>query len=266
MSEPTVSVVMAVLRPDRRQFEEAVRSVLRQTMADFELIVVEDPPATRDLLAAFDDPRIRLLSRPAAGRLGGALNAGINAARGELIARLDADDIATPERLAKQVAFMRAHPDAGVYGSRIAVIDDTGQVIGRRRYPLVHAEIAAALQQYNAISHPAVMFRKSVVLAHGGYDETIAAEDYDLWCRLAVAGVRFANAEEELTLYRFHGGASKFRAVHSDIRTTIAIKRRYFSQRFTVRDRLRLVGEHILLLLPSRIVLMLFRWLVYRAA
>ncbi len=267
MNAPAVTVLLAVWNPNHRFLQDAVRSILEQTFTDFELVIVEDPsPASiEDLVAGFDDPRIRLVRREVRGTLGSALNLGLELARGELVARIDADDIALPQRLERQVAFMRSHPEIAVYGSRIRVIDESERVVGRRMLPLRHDEIAATLRRYNCISHPSVMFRKAIVLARGGYDKTIGTEDYDLWCRMLLAGDRFENSAEDLICYRFHEEAAKFRGVHDSIRTTIAIKRRYFTGRFDLIDYMRLIAEFALLALPSWLIVRLFRKTEYRA-
>jgi len=265
-SAPAVTVLMAVWNPNRAYLELAIRSILAQTFTDFELLLIEDPSpdSISDLVAAIGDPRIRLLQRPERGTLGAALNAGLAAARAELVARLDADDIALPGRLMRQQAFLREHEDVAVYGSRITVIDGEGRAVGRRLLPLTHEEIAAALRRYNCISHPSVMVRKSAVLAAGGYDEERVAEDYDLWCRMLLRGARFRNAAEDLVQYRFHEEAAKYRGVHEAIRVTIEIKKRYFRDRFTWGDRIRLAAEQTLLRLPAPLIIVLFRMLEYR--
>ena len=263
---PAVTVLLGVWNPNRDYVELAIRSVLAQTFRDFELLIVEDPSphSIADLVTAIEDPRIRLLQRPQRGTLGAALNAGLAVARAELVARIDADDVALPERLARQVAFLNANPDVTVYGSRITVIDDRGRSVGRRLLPLAHDDIVAALRRYNCISHPSVMYRKSAVLSLGGYDETRVAEDYDLWCRMVLAGMRFRNAYEDFVQHRFHQEAAKYREVHDAIRVTIDIKKRYFRGRFTWGDRLRLLAEQTLLRLPAPLIIGLFRLLEYR--
>ena len=262
---PEVSVVMAVWKPER-YLREAVDSVLAQTFADFELIVVEDPSpvSAKEILAGIDDPRVIVVCNAAHRGLAESLNAGVALARAPLIARLDADDVCVPERLAKQVAFLRAHPEIDVYGSRITVIDGSGRAFARRLLPLGHDEIASALRRYNCISHPSVMMRKAPVERAGGYAPGIPAEDYDLWCRMLLAGSRFENAAEDLVLYRLHPGASKFTVIRAAIRGIIDIKLRHFAGRFTPRDRLRILAERVLLLLPEPIVLWLFTRLQYR--
>jgi glycosyltransferase involved in cell wall biosynthesis len=265
---PAVSVVMAVWNPDPLYFRQAVESILAQTFTDFELILVEDPSPqlAADLLAGIDDERVRIHRLPQRGGLPAALNTGLSLARAPLIARMDGDDIAVAERFARQVEFLEAHPEIDVHGSRITIIDADGRTMGRRLLPLTHDEIAAALRRYNCISHPSVMMRKRAVDAVGGYDGSRSGEDYDLWCRMLKNGARFASAADDLVRYRFHPAAMKFDRIHGVIRDTMAIKHRHFESDFTVGDRLRLVGERLLLLVPPRLVLWLFTKREYRRA
>jgi len=251
---PRVSVIIPVHEPNEEWLREAIDSILRQTLADLEILIVED---ARRHLPLSSDTRVRHLFNPTRG-LGAALNFGVRAAAAPLIARLDADDLAEPDRLAKQVAMFDADPRLTVAGSQLLVIAENGQPIAERRYPTTHDEIVAALQRYNALAHPAVMVRKAPIVAVGGYAQSGAAEDYDLWCRLTERGARFANHPEPLTRYRYH--ASLTRAdVRRAIRATIDIKRRHFGRSMSRRARLRLAGERLLLLLPTRLVSALFR-------
>jgi hypothetical protein len=181
-----------------------------------------------------------------------------------LIARFDSDDICMPNRLAVQVAYLNDHPEVAVVGSRISIIDEAGRPVGRRLLPLNHEDIARALRRYNCFSHPPVVFRKAAVDGVGGYDPQAPIEDYDLWCRMLIAGHRFANMDEELVRYRFHLESLRSTNVHNVIRQTIALKKRYFSDRFDWRDRLRIALETVLLAVPVRIVLWLFRTSQYR--
>jgi len=262
---PVVTVLLPARDPRMDFFRATVTSVLAQTFSDFELLVVDDS-TTGDAeawLAAIGDRRIRHV-RANARSLAEALNRGLELARAPLVARLDTDDVCMPDRLQTQVDFLSANISVAVVGSRIEVIDENDAVIGRRLLPLAHSDIAAALRRYNCMSHPAVMFRKDVVLRAGGYATGMVAEDYDLWCRMVVAGERFANIERPLIRYRFHPGASKFRDVRHQIRVTIDIKRRYFAGAFNFGDHLRMAGERALLALPVPLVVRLFRAVSYR--
>ncbi len=256
-----VSVVMGVWQTPPRYLRAAIQSVLDQTHRSFELIIIEDPSSesAADVIRELDDPRIRLRLREARGGLTSALREGMSMAIAPLIARLDGDDIAEPQRLAVQLKYLRDHPDVAVVGSALSIIDEDDQVVGRRHYPLTHDQIASTMRRYNCVAHPSVMFRKSDVEAVGGYDVAQPLEDYELWCRMIAAGCRFANLPDPLVRYRFHFESLRSTKVHRVIRDTIAVKERYFRGRFTLGDRLRIAIERTLLLLPARIVLWLFR-------
>ena len=261
MPDCDVSVVMGIWATPARYLREAIRSVLDQSHSSFELIVVEDPsedPAGA-VIAEFNDRRIRHVLRQKRQGLTSALREGIALARGPLIARLDGDDACEPTRLARQCGYLLEHPETSVVGSALTIIDDDDRRIGRRDYPRTHQEIAAAMRRYNAIAHPSVLFRKRDVEAVGGYDPREPVEDYELWCRMLANGYRFANLPDPLVRYRFHARSLRSTQVQAAIRNTIAVKERYFHGRLTIADRVRIVLERALLVLPSRLVLWLFR-------
>ena len=152
MKAPAVSVIMPVFN-GRRYLAKAIASVLAQTFADFELIVVDDGSTDRtpEILARFaeNDARIRIVSRPNTGIVG-ALNDAIAVARGEFLARMDADDLCEPERFAKQVEYLRAHPDCVIHGTQILRIDPGDLPIGPETQLLDHEAILARLLEGHA--------------------------------------------------------------------------------------------------------------------
>jgi cellulose synthase/poly-beta-1,6-N-acetylglucosamine synthase-like glycosyltransferase len=261
---PSVTVLMPVLNADPRFLGEAVRSILGQTHRDLELLVVEDPsprPA-RELLESFRDPRLRHLVNPTRTSFVEQLNRGLAEARSPLVARMDADDVAETDRIERQTEFL-SRSGADVVGSQLRIIDETGRCVAHRRYPTGHKQIVASLKRFNALAHPSVLFRKEVVLRGGGYQcpELAPAEDYELWCRLATLGARFGNVPEALLRYRIHPESSK--SVHTvrTLRSTLAVKRMYWLGRMGVVDRLRMLAERLLLLLPPSVIRRLFvRW------
>ncbi len=136
-----------------------------------------------------------------------ALNRGLDAARAELIARLDADDRADPTRLERQVAFLKAHPAIGLVGSWADVIDANGSIIGRRQPETAPAALARVLERRNPMLHSSMMWRAGLTATAGRYRAAFAAaEDYDLWLRMA-EHTQIANIPEALVQYREHGGA-----------------------------------------------------------
>jgi glycosyltransferase involved in cell wall biosynthesis len=202
MTAPTVSVLMAV-HDGAPWVADAVRSVLGQTLADLELIVVDDAStdATPDLLAGITDGRVHVAKRAREG-LTRALNHALGRARAPLVARLDADDVSLPERLARQVAFLERHPDVGVIGTAAREVDARGHELGVVRPPEDDAAIRRALIRRNPMLHSTVMVRRALLARVGGYDETFAvAQDYDLWLRLT-AVTRLANLAEPLVVRR----------------------------------------------------------------
>jgi GT2 family glycosyltransferase len=201
-----VSVIMPAYNAER-WLEEAVESICRQTEPNFELLVIDDGSTDRtpEILTqvAHQDSRVRVFHRPHLG-LCAALNFGMSAAQAPLIARLDADDIAHAERLGRQADFLDRHPDVGVVGSWAREIDEDGHPLGERRPPSEPNEIDTALQRGNPMIHSAIMARAELVRRVGGYRPAFeAAEDYDLWLRLAEE-TRLANLCEILIDYRVH--------------------------------------------------------------
>lgn len=267
MTAPAVSVLMPVLNPHPVYFPEAVKSILAQTFADWELVIVEDPSpsSAAELLTPFADPRIRLITNPTRTGLIAQRNRTLAEARAEFVAFLDADDIAEPTRLAEQVAFLRANPDITLVGSQLTIIDATGRVVGGRTYPTAPADIRRAMPRYNAVPQPAATARKAALLAVGGYAFDYPAEDYDLWSRLLLAGHRFAHLPTPLTRYRVHpASGSKGTRVRQLLRLTAEVKRRHWWPAMTWRDRLRYWGERGLEALPPAVVTKLFAALTFR--
>ncbi len=268
-SPPTVSVLLPVTNPHPPFFLVAVRSILEQAFEDFELCIVEAPSheSAGALLAEFDDPRIHHVRLAAPTTLVDQLNHGLAMAQGTFVARMDADDIARFDRLAKQLRLFEEQPDLDVVGSQLAVIDEAGRTIGTRKYPVDHESIVTAMRRFNPMAHPAVLFRRATVVDAGGYRHPErAAQDYELWCRLASSGKRFANHEEPLLQYRLHPGAIKVERLRDTIRSTLAVKQAYWSDAFTWRDRLRIGLERLALRAPASLVLWAFRKTQYRAS
>ena len=207
---PAVSVLMPVYNAER-YLAEAVGSILAQTFADFEFLIVDDGSTDGSLaiLRRFEasDPRVRLVSRPNTGYVT-ALNEMLGMARGELLARMDADDVALPHRFARQVEFLRDHPEVDALGGAQEQIDARGRFLYIHRDPVGHEEIQEqALIGRCPLNHPSVMMRRHAVLDLGGYrTEMMPSEDLDLWLRMGERG-RLANLPEVVTRYRIHDGS-----------------------------------------------------------
>lgn len=186
---PSISVVLSVYN-GQQHLVAAVRSILDQTLADFELIIIDDGSTdeTPRILADVQrgDPRVRLVRQENRG-LTAALNTGLGLARGRFIARQDADDTSLPERFARQLAFLEGHPSVVAVGSSADVLSGSGAKVGAMT-PAVGPEAVrhGLLTLRTTPVHGSIMMRREAVQAMGGYREAFrVGQDYDLWLRLS---------------------------------------------------------------------------------
>jgi glycosyltransferase involved in cell wall biosynthesis len=204
---PLISVLLAVHNGEK-YLREAVESILRQTCSDFEFIAIDDgsKDGTLGILRhyAIQHPNLKIVTRPNKG-LTVTLNEGLAMARGEFLARMDADDISMPTRFAQQVEFLRENPDTVLLGTRVLLVDPDGLPIRQACTEVTHEQIDHAhLNRGWPVVHPSVMMRTAAVRQVGGYrDEYNALEDLDLFLRLAEVG-RLANLPDVLLHYRQH--------------------------------------------------------------
>jgi hypothetical protein len=204
--KPTVTVLMSVYN-GARYLESAVSSILQQTFTDFEFVIINDGSRddSRNILERFQDSRIRLIHTENRG-LAAALARGVEEARGSCIARMDADDLAPPDRLATQVGYLKEHPGIGVVDSDYVHIDanDVELRVAADRTLGESFMIAWKLLWENPICHPAVMLRReSLTDCAINYDPDSVVEDYDLWTRL-LFHTRFGHIPTVLLRYRVH--------------------------------------------------------------
>jgi len=199
---------MAV-RNAERYLPLAVGSVLGQTFDDFELLMIEDgsTDGTFEIISSYDDRRIRYLRNPVRRGAEFSRQRGLEAARGEYVAILDADDVAFPDRLDVQAAYLDAVPDVQLLGGACEVIDSEGRVEDTVVFPTDPLVIRWNLLFGNCIAHSTVMFRRDVALRIGGYNSLRSGcDDFDLWVRFAARG-RIAQIDRPLVQYRRHGGS-----------------------------------------------------------
>src|SRR5262249_4036809 len=185
----------------------AVECALAQTMGDLEVIVVDDgsTDATAEVLASFRDPRLRVERHARAG-LTRSLNRALELARAPLLARLDADDVALPERLARQRQFLDVHPEVGLLGSGAREVDPAGREVRILRPPVDDRAIRRQLIRANPFVHSSVIMRRAVLDRVGPYDPSFpVAQDYELWMRVARV-TRLANLPELLVIRRLTPG------------------------------------------------------------
>lgn len=231
---PVISVIMGVYnQTNEEQLMQAVDSVLKQSFRDLELLIFDDGSGEegRQLLEriAERDLRIRLLGESRNHGLAYALNGCIAEASGKYLARMDADDICLPERLARQYEYLENHPETAFVGSGAKLIDDDG-IWGERK--MREEPQPADYIKYSPFIHPTVMFRTEVLRREGGYlvsEETRRCEDYELFLRLYLGGYRAYNLPEQLLCYREDRAAYRRRTVRDRI-CEMKLRGRYFSR------------------------------------
>lgn len=201
----------------------AVQSILRQTFTDFEFLIIDDG-STDDsvaIIGCFDDSRIRLVRNGKNLGLVASLNRGLDLARGEYVARMDADDISRPARLAKQVRFMDDNPQVGVCGSWIRYIPSHHIW----KLPRGNEEIKCWQFHTVGVAHPAVMLRRNLFVRNGLYYDPayLYIEDFELWGR-ALKYMKFANIQEVLLDYRISHGQVCSRHLAEQLETVIKLR------------------------------------------
>jgi len=210
---PGVSVVLPVYN-GAEHLRESIDSMLQQTFADFELVIVDDASsdASLEIAHSYDDPRIRILPMERNVGLAAALNAGIEFAQAPIIVRQDQDDISVARRLERQLDLLERQPRTVLVGSFAAIISLNEQgswvVTGHHQHPVADADLRLRLLWNNPFVHSSVAFRRVAFERAGGYEtdrELSLPEDYDLWSRISEHG-DLANVPEELVTYRQTAG------------------------------------------------------------
>lgn len=202
-----VTVILPVYNTEK-YIEQAINSICRQTYTNMEILVIDDASTDKTLSIvkglSLQDLRIICIEKDKNTGYTQSLNMGLELAKGVFIARMDADDKAHPERIAKQVSYMNQHPECVMCGTAYQLMHNGHLQIP----PLKHSEIMTELLYGNVFCHPSVMMRKSTLQTHSlKYDPTMEpSEDYALWTALSKYG-NLANLPESLLEYRIHTGS-----------------------------------------------------------
>lgn len=258
-TDPAVSVLLPVFNagPTLRR---AIHSILTQDFDDIELLIVDDCSSDGSLdvcrEAASQDARVRVIQHAQNLGLAVSLNEGLDAARAPLVARMDHDDEALPERLGVQRAFLDAHPHVAVAGSYVLHMGARPRYDHLVELPTDADQVRETLKSYNCLYHPAVMFRRDLVRAVGGYrPDFVNAEDYDLWLRLSPDHL-LQNIPQPLLRYRFSPGGQTLgrkwqqlyyvylaQVMNSGDATSLEDARRMAEERLKETDRRYFFGE-----------------------
>ncbi len=211
-----------------RYLNQAIDSILFQTFADFEFIIVDDGSTDGSLgiIKSYEDRRIRVIQNEKNLGLIDTLNKGLDLARGEFIARMDQDDICMKDRLEEQISVMKSSPNVGVCGTWARLINKTGDYIGKLKTP-VGRDLQSLYWRPSPVLHPTCMIRTSV-LNDARYDPHFQnAEDYELWMRLA-RKTSFCNIPRYLLRYRIHDTNMTVKNRENQLRISYSIFQKYF--------------------------------------
>ena len=273
-SPGAVSVVMSVYKKDHPEwFEQAIDSLLNQTVPSDDIVIVADGPLTTQLNTILRqykaEKSISLVRLPVNQGLGSALNTGLKRAKNELIARMDADDIAVSNRFELQIAEFKKHPELDILGGQIAeFINSPEEITAYRKVPLTQSEIRQFARRRSPFNHPTVMYKKSTIEKLGYYDTSaIRIEDYDLWLRALSIGAVCANVDAILLYYRSTIDAMKRRKTFTSLKNHIRVRARFYVKNYiSLSDFLYGISTQIVLfILPASLASMTFKKVVRNA-
>lgn len=221
------SVLMSVYHKEKPEYlKQAIESIQAQTFPTDDFVLVCDGPLNEPLDNVITKKQqemgttlsvVRLAKN---GGLANALNQGIKHCKNELVARMDSDDIAYPNRCEKQINMFNTHPEVSICSGVVEEFTTDPEVVDTRRVPPeTHAEIVEFAKKRNPFNHPCVMYKKSAVEAVGSYQDFYLLEDYYLWLRMLMAGYQGYNIQEPLLHMRAGSDMYKRRAGWKYVKT-----------------------------------------------
>ena len=228
---PRISILMSIYNETIEQIRESIDSVLRQTYSDFEFVIILDNPdysEAIDLLSDYKkfDSRISYYVNEANIGLALSMNVAASKAEGIYYARMDADDIAEPTRLEREIAVLNTGNYDFVFCD-FSFIDENGNVMEKDTYIFNDNQIPKLLPFRNIIHHPTVMFTADIFNVVGGYRNYVCAQDYDLWLRMLNANCRFHMVKEKLMKYRIRNNSTTGSKRVKQINTLRYVKKLY---------------------------------------
>lgn len=258
------SVLMSLYKKEKPEYLRlAIDSMLNQTIAPDEIVMVEDGPLTDELYAVLDEyPMLHRVKNETNLGLGLALNMGLKECRNELVARMDTDDCSKPERCGKQLERFAEKPYLAIVGSHIdEFVGDVSNVISQRIVPISSEEIYNYAKKRSAFNHPTVMYSKTAVLANNGYSDLRRNQDVDLFGRMQFEGYKAENIDEALLWFRSSDELSKRRKSWENTWSYIATIRKFWKMGYSSFVDYAMVGiaQTAMYLMPVK-----FQNLVYR--
>jgi glycosyltransferase involved in cell wall biosynthesis len=248
-SKPLISVIIPVYNGNG-YLATAINSILNQTYKNFEIIAIDDGSIDNsyDILKSLakSDKRLRIFKNSKNLNISRTLNRGIKLAKGDYIARMDADDIALPNRFTQQMNFLLKHPQVVILGGQCKTIDVNGKLMGKKLFPVKDAQIREALYTTNPIQHPTAIINKALLPKNFAWynPQLPPAEDYDLFFRLGQFG-KYHNLPRFLLKYRQYIGSSTFKNPVKTFSVTRKVRRLARTQ-YGYKPSLRATLTHIL--------------------
>lgn len=262
-----LSVLISVYGRERAEFlRQSLDGLAAQTAKADQVVIVKDGPLGAELEAALKSysevlPIMTVPLEKQVG-LGPALSAGLAECRNELVARVDSDDICVAQRFETQVAFLAENPQVAAVGAAIGeFVDDPATISSVRKLPCDGAQIKKFAKFRNPLNHMTVMFRKSAVLAAGGYRDFPGFEDYELWVRMLAGKMEIRNLPEILVLARCGRGMATRRGGAAYVKSEFRLYRHFLSLGFISFHEFAL---SVLMRTPVRVMPSLLRPIVYR--
>jgi glycosyltransferase EpsE len=254
MNEPLVTVIYPVFNDSPADISRSLTSIINQDYKNLEVVVIDDSNKIESIDAVNNfrsDVRIKILRENSKKGLAQALNNGIQIAKGEYLARADADDIQYPNRIRIQVEYLERHKDIGILGCNVNYIDAEGKFLKKRIFPESSDNINRLLHIRNPICHSVVMIRKDVIDKIGAYDVDFKrAEDYELWFRAAKNSIKIHNLQEVLLDYKM---ANSVKRDDLNWKMNILLKKKYFSTSYLIVSIIGLASVYLYRYTPKSV-------------
>jgi len=257
MENPYVSVIMATFNEPVEYIKASIESILNQTYANFEFIIIDDStnPDTIEAINSYsDDDKIIIIRENSRMGFARALNEGLKMAKGQCIVRMDGDDISLKDRFEKQLEYFNSNKKIDILGGNMLIMNENGIVISQRKYPKNGILLNINSIFRSPVAHPTVMFRRSILENHLYYDESFKkAEDTEFWFRLRNKGFVIANVPYNLLNFRISGDLAKKRNVeHFSYNYKARFKN--FSWKYFYVDIPSIVATKLYLSMPKKLI------------
>lgn len=270
----TCSVVMAVYYADRPEwFRESVNSILGQTVKSDDIVVVRDGPVADELehmLCEYEKKykEISVVRLEKNNGLSNALNIGIEKAKNELIARMDADDISARNRFELQLDEFNRSSELALLGAQIAEFEGSADnIIAHRIVPIDPEDIVRFSKRRNPFNHPTVMYKKDVISSLGKYDKrALRCEDYDLWMRVIDGQHEARNLSSVVLNFRTNNSAIKRRKSFGAVSSNVKVRNEFYKRRYIsfIDFVYGFLAQTTLLILPPKLATLGFKKVLRR--